>query len=205
MAVGEFLGMLMTFPTSVFFIPFVVFFLIMLIDLVFNVVEGFTADFDLFDLDNLPGSGLLLPQVLSKVPLMVALCVSFFVATVISFYASDIAQGFISGSILLVANVISIPVVAYISLAISAWLLKPLAPLFDRKKTFAKVEFIGLKGRVHSNVVNREKGEVVVLHEGNEFLLDAMLQDDSSIQYGDEVIIVYKDDASDRYVVAKKA
>ncbi|CZF86226.1 DUF1449 family protein [Grimontia marina] len=205
MAVGEFVGMLMTFPTSVFFIPFVVFFLIMLVDLVFNVVESFTADIDLFDLDNLPSSGLLLPQVLSKVPLMVALCVSFFVATVISYYASDIAQGFISGSILLVANVISIPVVAYISLAISAWLLKPLAPLFDRKKTFAKVEFIGLKGRVHSNVVNREKGEVVVLHEGNEFLLDAMLQDDSSIQYGDEVIIVYKDDASDRYVVAKKA
>ncbi|KKD59302.1 hypothetical protein RN22_16710 [Grimontia sp. AD028] len=205
MAVGEFLGMLMTFPTSVFFVPFVVFFLIMLVDLVFNVVEGFTADIDLFDLDNLPGSGLLLPQVLSKVPLMVALCVSFFVATVLSFYASDIAQGFISGPILLVANIISIPIVAYISLAISAWLLKPLAPLFDRKKTFAKVEFIGLKGRVHSNVVNREKGEVVVLHEGNEFLLDAMLQDDSSIQYGDEVIIVYKDDASDRYVVAKKA
>ncbi|USH05187.1 DUF1449 domain-containing protein [Grimontia kaedaensis] len=205
MTVGEFLGVLMTFPTSVFFVPFVVFFLIMLVDLVFNVVEGFTADIDLFDLDNLPGSGLLLPQVLSKVPLMVALCVSFFVATVISFYASDIVKGFISGSMLLVANIISIPVVTYISLAISAWLLKPLAPLFDRKKTFAKVEFIGLKGRVHSNVVNRKKGEVVVLHEGNEFLLDAMLQDDSSIQYGDEVIIVYKDDASDRYVVAKKA
>ncbi|WP_283131031.1 DUF1449 domain-containing protein [Enterovibrio norvegicus] len=203
MAVGEFLGMLMAFPTSVFFIPFVVFFLIMLVDLVFNVVEGFTADLDIFDLDNIPGAGLLLPQVLSKVPLMVALCVSCFIATVISFYSAQVNNNLFSGVTNLLIDLVSIPIVAYLSLAISALLLKPLAPLFDRKKAFAQVDYIGLKARVHSNVVNKERGEVVVLHQGNEFLLDAMLQDESTIQYGEEVVIVYKDDTSNRYVVAK--
>ncbi|MDD1795338.1 DUF1449 domain-containing protein [Enterovibrio sp. ZSDZ42] len=203
MAVGEFLGMLMAFPTNVFFIPFVVFFLIMLIDLVFNVVEGFTADLDIFDLDNIPGAGLLLPQVLSKVPLMVALCVSCFIATVMSFYSAQMNISLFSGVTNLLIDLASIPIVAYLSLAISALLLKPLAPLFDRKKAFAQVDYIGLKARVHSNVVNKERGEVVVLHQGNEFLLDVMLQDESTIQYGEEVVIVFKDDTSNRYVVAK--
>ncbi|MEZ9526123.1 DUF1449 domain-containing protein [Enterovibrio norvegicus] len=193
----------MAFPTSVFFIPFVVFFLIMLVDLVFNVVEGFTADLDIFDLDNIPGAGLLLPQVLSKVPLMVALCVSCFIATVISFYSAQVNNNLFSGVTNLLIDLVSIPIVAYLSLAISALLLKPLAPLFDHKKAFAEVDYVGLKARVHSNVVNKDRGEVVVLHQGNEFLLDAMLQGDSTIQYGEEVVIVYKDDTSNRYVVAK--
>lgn len=204
MALGEFFEALMAFPTNVFFFPFILFLLILLLDLIFNVVEGLTADLDILEFDDIPGSGLLLPPVLSKVPLMMALSVSFFCATVISFYLTEFLQSWVQGTVLFILNVVSIPIVAYIALAVSAWVLKPLTPLFDKKKAFAEMDFIGLKGRVHSSVVTPERGEVMVLHKGSEFLLDAINQDDTPIKYGDEIIIVYKDKAANRYVVAKK-
>ncbi|ODA35744.1 DUF1449 domain-containing protein [Veronia pacifica] len=203
MNINDFFSTLFSFPVNVFFIPFVVFSLIMLVDLVFNVVDGFTADLDIFDLDNIPGSGLLLPPVLSKVPLTVAMCVSFFIATVAAFYVSLLIHSQLSGIAILFANLISIPLIAYAGLAVSSWVLKPLIPLFDKKKAFATVDFVGLRARVHSSIINEYMGEIVVLHKGSEFLLDAVSEPDIDIQYGDDVIIVSKDSTSSRYFVAK--
>ncbi|RXJ73027.1 DUF1449 domain-containing protein [Veronia nyctiphanis] len=203
MALGDFFTALLSFPISIFFVPFTVLALLMIIDQLFNVVDGLTSDLDLFDFDQIPGTGLLLPPILSKVPLTVALCVSFFLATVLSFYLSQFTGSALSGSLKLVLDIAMIPVIAYVSLALAAWLLKPLAPLFDKQKAFANVDFIGLRARVHSSKVCDEAGEVVVLHEGNEFLLDAARQGDTQLEYGDEVIIVSKDSTTSRYWVAK--
>ncbi len=212
MELHEFVSQLLVFPTNIFAIPLGLFFLIMLIDLLFNVVETLTADIDLFDLDNIPGQGILLPPVLSKVPLTIALFVSFFAATVLSFYFQQFMQDVeallfehVSLSIFvdfgIVCDVISIPIIAYLALIIAAWVLKPITPLFSNRR-FAEVDFIGLKGRVHSNNITNDYGEVVILHDGNEFLIDAKMESNLSAQYGDEVIIVAKDNASNRYVVA---
>ncbi|NOH64644.1 DUF1449 domain-containing protein [Vibrio sp. RE88] len=204
MTLNDFLSELMAFPTSIFFVPFLLFLVVMLIDLVFNVVESATAELDLFDFDNLPGSGLLLPPVLSKVPLMVALCSSFFVATVLSFYTSQWTQSWWNDGLLIAANLISVPFTAYFALMIAAWLLNPLSPLFDKKKAFAQVEYVGLAARVHSSKVTSEIGEVMVVQNGNEYLLDAVTEQDIDIEYGDEVIIVAREAESRRYVIAKK-
>ncbi len=204
MTLGDFLSLLLAFPTNVFFIPFCFFLLIMLIDLFFNVFESLSADLDFLDLDDLPGSGLLLPQVLSKVPLTVALCLSFFVATVLTFYTSEFLADAELTEHLFWLQVGLIPIQAYAALAISAWVLKPLAPLFDKKKAFAAINFVGMKGRVHSSVVNDQIGEIIVVHKGSESLLDAMvLNAEDDIQYGDEVFIVEQDPSSRRYVVKK--
>ncbi|NRB67445.1 MAG: DUF1449 domain-containing protein [Vibrio sp.] len=204
MTLNDFLSELMAFPTSLFFVPFLVLLVVMLIDLAFNVVEGATAEIDLFDFDSLPGSGLILPPVLSKVPLMVALCCSFFVATVVSFYASQWAQNWWKDGLLFAANLVSIPITAYLALVIAAWLLKPLSPLFDKKNAFAQVEYVGLSARVHSSKVTSEVGEVMVVQNGNEYLLDAVTEQEIDIEYGDEVVIVAKEAKSRRYVIAKK-
>ncbi|NUW67099.1 DUF1449 domain-containing protein [Vibrio coralliilyticus] len=204
MTLNDFLSELMAFPTSVFFVPFLLFLVVMLIDLVFNVIESATAELDLLDLDNLPGSGLLLPPVLSKVPLMVALCSSFFVATVLSFYTSQWTQSWWKDGLLMAANLISVPFTAYVALVIAAWFLKPLSPLFDKKKAFAQVEYVGLAARVHSSKVTSEVGEVMVVQNGNEYLLDAVTEQNIDIEYGDEVVIVAREAESRRYVIAKK-
>lgn len=204
MTINEMLDLLLAFPTNVFFVPFLLFLAIMLVDLIFNVVESVAPDMEAFDLDNIPGAGLFLPPILTQIPIMIVLCVSFFVATILSFYVSQgltllpqmIGFGFVKA--------VTIPVNAYLALFIAAWLLKPLAPLFDKKKSFAKVDFIGLKGRVHSGTVNQQRGEVMVHHNGSEFLLDARASESElSIEYGDEVVIVSQDKTTNHYIVAK--
>lgn len=196
-----FVSLLLGFPTSIFFIPLTVLFVIMLVDMVCNVFETFTADLDLFDLDDIPGSGILLPPVLSKVPLAVALFVSFFFATILSFYYQEWTVRFSDLTVWFVVDIISIPVTAYLALFISAWVLKPLTPLFS-KHNFAEVNYIGLKARVHSSTINQDIGEIMVKHRGNEYLLDAIINQKTPVHYGDEVIIVSKDKASNRYIVA---
>ncbi len=207
MTLDSFLSALLAFPTSLFFIPLALFLLILLLDLVFNIVESVTADIDFdFDLDDLPGDGLLLPPVLAKIPLMVALTVTFFIATVISFYSQQLLINVIpDGFLSLLCDIILIPCILYAALFIASWLLAPLAPVFDKEKHYAEVNFIGLKATVHSNSVDSDWGEVKINHQGHEFLLDAVSEHGTSIQYGDEVIIVAQDSASKRYVVAKNS
>ncbi len=203
MTLDSFFSALLAFPTSLFFIPLGLFLFILVLDLVFNVVESFTADIDL-DLDSLPGDGLLLPPVLTKVPLMVALTVTFFIATVISFYSQQLLINVMpNGFLSLLCDIILIPCTLYVSLFIASWLLAPLTPVFDKKNHYAEVDFIGLKATVHSNSVNSDWGEVKITHQGHEFLLDAISEQGTSVQYGDEVIIVAQDSTSKRYIVTK--
>lgn len=203
MTLDEFFSALLTFPTIVFFVPLLVFLIILLVDLAFNVVESFTADIDFLDLDNIPGAGLFLPPVLSKVPLMVALTVSFFIATIMSFYSYQFLISFIPNTFLFISSIVLIPVIIYPSLFVAALLLTPLAPVFDKNNSFAEMNFIGLKAKVHSSVIDTEWGEIVVYHEGKEFLLDAMIDSGTPIPYGDDVVIVERDLATSRYLVAK--
>lgn len=196
------IDILLSFPTNVFFVPFVFLLLIMCIDLIFNVVDVAVADIDLFESGNLFSGGLLLPPILSKVPLAVGLCVSFFFATILSFYFSSFIDQYISTTTAMIAKVVSIPVNFYLSLYISAKLLSPLAPLFDKSKAFAKVDFVGMKAKVHSGEVNTQRGEIIVHHNGSEFLLDArILESDAPIEYGNDVVIVSLNKQKKYYII----
>ncbi len=157
-----------------------------------------TTEID-FDLEGLPG--LLLPPVLKKVPLMIVLTVTFFIATILTFYSQQWLAQLLPSGLLLLAEIILIPLALYLSLFIASLLLMPLAPIFDKKKHYAKVDFIGLKARVHSSTLNKEWGEVMVEHQRNEYLLDAKLDGTDSLSYGEEVIIVDQDLTSKQYVV----
>ncbi|WP_104035244.1 DUF1449 family protein [Vibrio jasicida] len=196
------IDILLSFPTNVFFVPFVFLLLIMCIDLIFNVVDVAVADIDLFESGNLFSGGLLLPPILSKVPLAVGLCVSFFFATILSFYFSSFIEQYVSTTTAMIAKVVSIPVNFYLSLYISAKLLSPLAPLFDKSKAFAKVDFVGMKAKVHSGEVNAQRGEIIVHHNGSEFLLDArILESDAPIEYGNDVVIVSLNKQKKYYII----
>ncbi len=193
---------LLSFPTNVFFLPFVVFLLMMLIDLLFNVVESALVDIDFFDSGYLFSGGLLLPPVLSKVPLTVGLCVSFFVGSILSFYFSSYISKYSDYDYLIIFETISIPINFYLSLFISSKLLSPLSPIFDKAKSFAKFNFIGMKARVHSSEVNSLRGEIIVLHNGSEFLLDARIPESGTpIKYGSEVVIVSKHKQKKYYII----
>ncbi len=198
-----FISELCSFPNNVFFIPFILFFVLMLVDLVFDIFEAVIGDIDLFDFDDVADGGLLIPPVLSKVPLAVVLCVSFFFATIIEFYLVTHLTSLLPESLELLAHILSIPLVAFSALHVSAFMLKPLSPLFNKENSFAKINYIGLKARVHSSRVDESQGEVVIIHQGNEVLLSVFAERSQSIQYGDSVVVISKDNKLQRYLVAK--
>jgi hypothetical protein len=71
---------------------------------------------------------------------------------------------------------------------IAAILLKPLASFFNKNNAFASIDYVGLRAKVHSSQVSQEAG--------NEVLLDVMSHSTQEIRYGDEVVIVSKDNES---------
>lgn len=203
MTFESFFIVLQSFPSAIFFYPFVALFIIMLVDMVFDIFESLFADLDLFNVENITGGSLLLPPILSKVPLSIALCISFFVGTVMSFYLDVYVLSQLVSPASVALGVVSLPIVAYLSLLITSVLLKPLAVFFNKKHAFAKIDFIGLTGRVHSTKVSSDSGEVVLVHKGNEVLLDVITLSSEHIEYGDDVVIVSQENESQRYIVAK--
>ncbi len=198
------LAALFSFPTNVFFIPFIIFFIIMLIDMMFDVFEGLLGELDIFDLDNMTGGSLILPPILTKVPLPIALCVSLFLATIMEYYLSTLLFSSLSETFSLIVGIISLPVSAYIALYVASILLKPLAPFLNADNSFANIDYIGLRATVHSSQICHDQGgEVIIQHNGNEVLLDVMTNGTQEIRYGDEVVIVSKNNVLKRYFVAK--
>ncbi|MGL6259764.1 DUF1449 domain-containing protein [Vibrio sp. WXL103] len=193
---------LLSFPVMFFSVPFCILFLVMLIDMIFDFLGSAIGELDFLDFDPNTGGSFLLPKVLTKVPLAVALTVTFFIGTIISFYAShfliDLPTVFqySLGSLLILVTL-------YLSLLLADIALRPLAPLFCNKNSFAQVEFVGLSARVMSANLDKDRGEIVVLHQGNEFLLDAYCQSENPLAYGDEVVILSLDTTSQRYEVVK--
>ncbi|MBD1555366.1 DUF1449 domain-containing protein [Vibrio sp. S9_S30] len=204
MAFELFLSVLLSFPTNVFFIPFIIFFVIMLIDLIFDIFEGLLGELDIVDLDNMTNGSPILPPILTQVPLPIALCASLFVATATEYYLDTFLFSSLSDMLSIVVGAISLPIVAYIALYIASILLKPLSPFFNKEHALAKIDYIGLRAKVHSSQVSQEVGgEVMILHNGTEVVLNAVASGSQNIQYGDEVVIVSKDNESQRYFVAK--
>ena len=200
---NTFLDVLMSYPVAVFAMPFCVFFALMLVDLVFDLSDGSLGDADGFDADSTWSAKLLLPPIMSQVPLPIALTVSTFVATIIAFYAQEYFFSLFTGAVFYLVTAPALIGILYLSLHISAFVLKPLEPVLSSKNAFAKIEFEGMRAFVRSNVVTEKQGEVVVKQGANEIQLDVYSDSRIDIKYGDEVVIVSKSNELNRYLVAK--
>ncbi|RWX56834.1 DUF1449 domain-containing protein [Photobacterium chitinilyticum] len=200
---SAFINALLSYPVVVFSVPFCLFFGLMLIDLIFDLSDGSLGDADGVDLDSGWSAKLLLPPIVSQVPLPVALTVSSFVAMVLTYYLEQYLFSLLGGAAFYAVTVPALFVIYYLSLHISAFALKPLGPVFNAKNAYAKMSYEGMRASVRSNQISAEHGEVVIRQDGNEIQLDAYIEEEGDIQYGDEVVIVSKHPSLDKYLVAK--
>lgn len=200
---AAFFDALMSYPVIVFSIPFCLFFALMLIDLLFDLSDGSLGDAEGVELDSGWSTKLFLPPIVSQVPLPVALTVSTFVAVVLTYYLQQFLFSLLSGNIFYLATVPALLAIYYLSLHISAILLKPLGPVFNAKNAFAKINFEGMRAIVRSSQISSQSGEVVIRQGANEIQLDAYMDGDGDIQYGDEVVIISKHPDHEKYLVAK--
>lgn len=198
-----FIDALLSYPVAIFSIPFGLFFGLMLIDLIFDLSDGSLGDAEGVDIDSGWSAKLLLPPIVSQVPLPVALTVSSFVAMVLTYYLQQYLFSLFTGMVFYAVTVPALFVIYYLSLHISAFALKPLAPLFNAKNAFAKINYEGMRASVRSNQVSSSHGEVVIHQGGNEIQLDAYIEGEGEVQYGDDVVIISKHPDLEKYLVAK--
>jgi len=200
---AAFIDVLMSYPVIVFSVPFCLFFALMLIDLLFDLSDGSLGDAEGVEFDSGWSTKLFLPPIVSQVPLPVALTVSTFVAMVLTYYLQQFLFSLLGGSIFYITTVVALFVVYYLSLHISAFLLKPLGPVFNANNSFAKINFEGMRAVVRSSQISSQYGEVVLRQGANEIQLDVYTEEDTDIQYGDEVVIISKHSEQEKYLVAK--
>lgn len=198
-----FFATLLSYPVLVFFIPFCVFTLLMIIDFVVNISDGHLTNADVGDLDTSLAAKLFLPSVLSLVPLPIMLCLTTFAATIIIYYTETLLLQHLSNSIADIVTAAALVGIFYIALHISALLLRPLAPILNKEKAFATIDFNGKRAFVRSATVNEEFGEVVITENGNEFQIDAYNSFNENIKYGDEVLIISRNKNTQRYLVSR--
>lgn len=200
---SAFINALLSYPVVVFSVPFCLFFGLMLIDLIFDLSDGSLGDADGVDLDSGWSAKLMLPPIVSQVPLPVALTVSSFFAVVLTYYLDQYLFGLLSGAVFYAVTVPALFIIYYLSLHISAFVLKPLGPVFNAKNAYAKISYEGMRANVRSNQISAEHGEVVIRQDGNEIQLDAYIEGEGDIHYGDEVVIISKHPSLEKYLVAK--
>lgn len=191
--------LLFSFPVVVTVIPF---FLVLLL-LLFSLVTG------LFD-EVLPGldldaeaPNLLLPIGITRVPLVVSLPLVFFLASAALMVFSHLVMPLLPVWLFYSLSVVAILLSGYLSLYIAAWMLSPLAPLFDQRHMFSKVDYIGMSGHVRTSRVDAHFGEIVVTRGSVENQLDAYCDEQEALRYGDEIHILAFNETKGRYFITK--
>ncbi|WP_417606923.1 hypothetical protein [Oceanimonas baumannii] len=194
--------MIFAFPVIMTAVPFFILFILLLL----SVLTGFFGEIfpDMDAEAEVPGLKLLLPIGITRVPLMISLPVIFFFATAMLLAFSFIVSPLLTGVLFYSAGTVAIFPSCYISLYLASWVLRPLAPLFDSNRIYARVNYIGMTGRVRTGSVNESFGEVVVTRDGIENQIDVYCDASEELRYGDEVRILNFNDATRRYFITRQ-
>ena len=194
--------------TEIYNLPFtigLIFFCVYWLISSFGVLD-FDTDVDV-DLDtDVDINGGIFSTILSfvnavEVPVMLVLTVLNAVMWAISLTSNEQfnPEGSLSiAGMLLIANFV-------ISVIITKYFTKPLAPLFNaiKKDVEAAEPLIGQSGKVKSRVLDHNYGQVVVLrHNTSPALVNCKLREsDKPLVRGEEVLIISHDKAAKKYIV----
>lgn len=150
-------------------------------------------------------AGLLLRLGLTGVPVTVSLSILILVGWIICYYAVYLVNPVIPGRLLEIA--VGIPILVgsfYTAAIITAQLIKPLRPLFEKATQETHKQLLGQVAVVRTSRVDREFGEATVEDGGAGLILKVRATGEDTFKKGDRVVLIERtDDASTYRVISE--
>ncbi|MEL7311904.1 MAG: DUF1449 domain-containing protein [Pseudomonadota bacterium] len=200
--------------------PTVLFTILLVLCVLFwaGAVLGF-VDLDILDIDTDLGdlnsdsshtgpdvlAGLLLRLGLTGVPVTVSLSILVLFGWIICYYAVFLINPIVPGRLLEV--LVGIPIFVgsvYVAALITAQLIKPLRPLFEKATQETHKQLLGQVAIVRTSRVDRDFGEATVEDGGAGLILKVRTTGSDTFKRGDRVVLIERiDDASMYRVVSE--
>lgn len=209
----EFFKIAFSFPTVVFTVfmgVMVVLWIITLLGMIDLDVFDFDVDFDGdVDIDlnmDTPTAeavaGFLISWGLVGVPITIMLTILSVVSWIICYYAVFFLNNFIPTGILSVlAGLVAIAFSFIFAVKITAYLIKPLKPLFKKVGTTVEKTVLGKVAVVRSSKVTSVFGEAMMNDMGADLLLKIRSDEVNELKKGDRVVPIEYDNAKGTYFV----
>ena len=148
-------------------------------------------------------TGLLLTFGLTGVPFTLVISIVLLVSWLISIYAQIYVFSLLDTVWLYyLVGIISTVVVFFISLPITAIVIRPLRGMFNSVETATSDHLVGRDGTVATGKVTASFGQAKVLNEGAEILLDVRCEPEYTLTMGDKVLLIEYCREKHSYIVA---
>lgn len=166
-------------------------------------------DLDFINLENANAeavAGLLLHWGLVDVPVTIILTILSVVSWTICYYAVFFLFDFIPGGLLSVIAGIGVIIVSFwLGIKITAFLIKPLKPLFKKVGTTIEKTVLGKVAIVRSSKVTETFGEAVIYDLGADLLLKIWADEPNLLKKGDKVVPIEYDAVKGVYFVVSES
>ncbi|MEL7538175.1 MAG: DUF1449 domain-containing protein [Pseudomonadota bacterium] len=150
-------------------------------------------------------AGLLLRLGLTGVPVTVSLSILILIGWFICYYAVYLINPIVPGRFLEI--IVGIPILIgslYLAALITAQLIKPLRPLFEKATQETHKQLLGQTAVVRTSRVDKDFGEATVDDGGAGLILKVRATGDDTFQRGDRVVLIERiDEASTFRVISE--
>jgi len=151
-------------------------------------------------------AGLLLKFGLGGVPLTITISILSLFGWLLCYYASYFVSKYLSSTLLnLVASVVIFILATYLSVLVTAQVIKPIRKLFARLNVNETKHILGQIVVVRSSIVDQQRGEAFMNDGGAGLLLNVRTTGDEKFTKGEEVVVIEKLDSSNLYRVIAKS
>jgi hypothetical protein len=148
-------------------------------------------------------TGLLLTFGLTGVPFTLVISIVLLISWLISIYAQIYVFSLLDTVWLYyLVGILSAVVVFFISLPITAIVIRPLRGMFNSVETANSDHLVGRDGTVATGKVTASFGQAKVLNEGAEILLDVRCEPEHTLTMGDKVLLIEYCREKHSYIVA---
>lgn len=148
-------------------------------------------------------AGLFLTFGLTGVPFTLVISIIILVCWLISFYLQFYLLTWLPDGVLYyIAGVVSDIVVFFVSLPITAFIIRPLKGMFSSVETASSSNLIGKDATIVTGTVSDTFGQARLFNDGAEILVDVRCSPEHEMSAGDKVLVIEYLQDNHAYIVA---